>query len=165
MIEFINFITEFSTVSHHGDPSSTLSPCPSDHWGAHSVCLQCCWQLWAQAAALSRVCFPSLQHPPSGRTSSHAAFLPNAGGDRRRSRDTRAGPVPCEDVPVPSLTCSPPPSLPVPPGAMGGCFSKPKPGDYPPTLGPHLTVPVGEVGQRWTLAGRMLMLGSCREDY
>lgn len=30
---------------------------------------------------------------------------------------------------------------------------------------PHPTVPAGEIGQRWTLARGMLMLGSCREDY
>lgn len=49
---------------------------------------------------------------------------------------------------------------------MGGCFSKPKPGDRPPAPCP-VTVSLGrEVGQRWwTLAGGMLILGSCREDY
>lgn len=86
-------------------------------------------------------------------TSSDGAFLPNAGGDRRGSWDTRADPVPCEDVPAPSLTCPPLSPLPVLPGTMGGCFSKPKPGDCAPTSGPHPAVPVGEVGQRWMLAG------------
>lgn len=165
MTDFVNFRTEFTGVSQHGVLSSSFSPCPSGHRGAHSVCPQCCRHLGSQGAALSRVCFSSLPHSPSGRTSSHGAFLPNAGGDRRGSRDTRAGPVPCEDVPAPSLTCPPPPPLPVPPDTMGGCFSKPKPGDCPPTPGPHPAVPVGEVGQRWMLAGGMLMLGSCREDY
>jgi len=67
-------------------------------------------------------------------------------------------------VPVPSLTCPLCPSpLPVLADAMGGCFSKPKPGDRPPSPCP---VPWGEVGQRpWTLAGGMLILGSHREDY
>lgn len=91
--------------------------------------------------------------------------MPSAGGDRRGSRDTRAGPGPCQDVPAASLTCPAPSPAPVPPGAMGGCFSKPKPGECPPTLGPRPAGPGREVGQQWMLAGGMLMLGSCREDY
>lgn len=56
--------------------------------------------------------------------------------------------VPCEDVPSAPLTCPPP--LPVPAGTMGGCFSKPKPGEGPLR---RPAVPAAEVGQRWTLAG------------
>lgn len=62
---------------------------------------------------------------------------------------------------MPSLTCLPSASLlPVPAGAMGGCFSKPKPGDCHPAV----SVGRSRSAQR-TLAGGMLILGSCGEDY
>lgn len=62
---------------------------------------------------------------------------------------------------MPLLTCLPSASLlPVPAGAMGGCFSKPKPGDCHPAV----SVGRSRSAQR-TLAGGMLILSSCGEDY
>lgn len=125
-----------------------MSPCSSGPRSAHYVCL---------LPLLAARTFRPYQLSRSFST-------------QRRWGSTRkpghgAGPVPCQDVPAFSLTCPARPPLPVPPGTMGGCFSKPKPGDLSPMPGPHPTVPVGEIGQRWTLARGMLMLGSCREDY
>lgn len=97
---------------------------------------------WAPAARLpSPPCSARCPHA----TASHEAFLPDTGCERRLEPGTAlAAGLACEDVPVPWLTCppsrSPPPG---PAGAMGGCFSKPKPGDCPSAPCPRPAVPMG----------------------
>lgn len=89
-------------------------------------------------------------------TTSHEAFLPDTGCEQRLEPGTApAAGLACEDVPVPWLTCplswSP---LPGPVGAMGGCFSKPKPGDCPSAPCSRPAVPMGRSRSAAVAAGR-----------
>lgn len=81
MTELINFITEFSGVSQHWGPQQLVVPMSL----RSPVCPQ---RVPAVLPAAITGLLPFLAQPPSGRTSSHGAFLLSAGGDRRGSWDT-----------------------------------------------------------------------------
>lgn len=116
-----------------GDPSCSLSPCPSGHRCAHSVCLQCVPTVLS--AAITGL-LPFLAAPTFRPYQLSRSFSTQRRWGSTRELGHGAGPVPCQDVPAPSLTCPARPPLPVPPGTMGGCFSKPKPGDCSPDAEP-----------------------------
>lgn len=117
MIEFINFVTEFTVNSQAGGPSATFSPCHSGRWGG----------VWLGVTCPRAPCTPVLRAPlcsvPCGLSVRAAALLAfpsppaplltelfyptqvvnDAWSPGRWSRRLVGG-----DVPMPSLTRPPP---------------------------------------------------------